>query len=83
MARFQTQFLIESFHFLCQGKDVIIRLREEELQAFLSQRRTRNRKERRPRPSEDNNDFDEDEDEDGELFELEDTYTDDFTIEKK
>lgn len=64
-----------------ESKDAIIRLREEELQAFLSQRRTRNRKERRPRPSEDNDDFDEDED--GELFELEDTYTDDFAIEKK
>lgn len=67
-------------NFLCfslQGKDAIVQLREEEFQAFLSQRRIRNRKERRQRPIEVDDDFDEDETDD--LFEEEeDTYADDW-----
>ncbi|XP_037035197.1 uncharacterized protein LOC119073667 [Bradysia coprophila] len=64
-----------------ERRDTIVRLREEEFQAFLSQRRTRNRKERRPRPATENDDFDEDDAAD--LSEEQDTYDDDFEIEKK
>lgn len=68
---------IKKFLFILLGKEAIIKLKEEEFQAFLNQRRSRKYREKRPRPITENDDFDDD---DMNRFEEADTFDDDFEI---
>lgn len=62
------------------GKEAIIRLKEEEFQTFLSQRRSRKYRERRARTATENDDFDED---DTNQIEEADTFVDEFEINRE
>jgi len=78
--KYETKLPISMDEKLLTGEDrkeAIIKLKEEEFQAFLNQRKSRRNRERASRSTTENDDFDDDDD-DIDQFEEQDTLDDDF-----